>query len=154
MLVSLNWIRDFITLPADIDPIELARKLTMITAEVEGVEHIVVNSRDLIAAEVVACEPVDGDRPLWRATLWAGDARYETVTAASGLAAGQRLVYAPPGATVDAIGQVGVTQVAGLTSQGMIVPGEAIGIHQAHQKAVLLPPSVKQIGRASCRERV
>ena len=36
MKLSLNWLRDFVTLPKDLDPKDLLSLLTRHTAEVEG----------------------------------------------------------------------------------------------------------------------
>ena len=38
MLISLNWLRDFVDLPADLDARELAERFTLTTAEAEGVD--------------------------------------------------------------------------------------------------------------------
>ena len=40
MLVSLNWIKDFVKLPEDMDLKQLAYDLTMSTVEVEDVEEL------------------------------------------------------------------------------------------------------------------
>ena len=40
MLISLNWIRDFIDLPADVDARDLAERFTIVTAEVTDAEAI------------------------------------------------------------------------------------------------------------------
>ncbi len=40
MLISLNWLREFVEMPASIDPRGLAERFTITTAEVEGVEHV------------------------------------------------------------------------------------------------------------------
>src|SRR6185295_5762556 len=40
LLISLNWLRDFVDIPRDIDPRALAEKFTTTTAEVEGVEKV------------------------------------------------------------------------------------------------------------------
>ena len=45
MKLSLNWISDYVTLPAGLTPKELAHQLTMSTVEVEGVHEI---DRDLV----------------------------------------------------------------------------------------------------------
>ncbi|MCP4589323.1 MAG: hypothetical protein GY842_01125, partial [bacterium] len=60
MLISLNWIRDFVDLPVDLDPHALAERFTMTCAEVEGVEHIAIGARGLIAARVDQVEPLPG----------------------------------------------------------------------------------------------
>lgn len=38
MLVSLDWLKDFVEIPKDLDPKDLANELTLKTAEVEGIE--------------------------------------------------------------------------------------------------------------------
>lgn len=145
MLISLSWLRDFVDLPAELDPHELAERLTMVTAEVESVEHIAVEAAGLLAAEVLSCRPIAGTRQLWRTQVSTGRQQFVTVTAAEGLATGQKLLYAPPGAQLPGIGKVGPSTVADHKSEGMIVPGQAVGITQATQQAVFLPPSV-QVG--------
>ena len=50
MLISLNWLRDYVDLPADIDPHEFAERVTRTTAEVEGVSPITVEAKGVIAA--------------------------------------------------------------------------------------------------------
>ncbi len=40
MLISVNWLRDFVDIPATLDPKALADRFTITTAEVEGVEHV------------------------------------------------------------------------------------------------------------------
>lgn len=40
MLISRNWLRDFVDLPADLDARVLAERFTITTAEVEGIEHV------------------------------------------------------------------------------------------------------------------
>src|SRR3954471_687186 len=40
MRISLEWVSDFVTLPADRSPRELAHDLTLKTVEVEGVEQV------------------------------------------------------------------------------------------------------------------
>ncbi len=55
MLVSLNWLSDFVDLPAGLDTHELAERFTVTTAEVEGIRR--VNAGDPTAAETVS--PID-----------------------------------------------------------------------------------------------
>jgi len=143
MYVSLNWLRDFVDLPADLDCHALAERFTMTTAEVEGVERIKVEASGLVAAEIVEIAPLPGPRNLSAGTVDVGGTRLATVTAAPELHGGDKVVYAPPGATLPGIGKVGKAQVGGRESAGMIVAGEMIGLTQLTQKAVKLPPYTK-----------
>jgi len=143
MLISLNWIRDFVSLPADLDPSELAERLTMTTAEVEGVQALRVDAAGLVAAEILVVEPIPDSQNLFQVTVRAGGEPLVTVSAAAHLAAGKRVVFAPPGARVGGLGRIGRARVAGHESCGMILPGQALGLHQIAQEAVFLPPSVE-----------
>lgn len=140
MLISLNWIRDFVDLPADLDPKALGLRFTVTTAEVDGVHQICVGARGLIAAKVLAVKELSTTgRKLRLVTLDIGGGKTaETVSVAPSLPIGAQVVYAPPGAHVAELGDINVSSVGGHTSHGLILPGEAIGIEKAIQEAVFL----------------
>ncbi len=141
MLISLNWIRDFVNLPEDFDPRELAERFTMTCAEVEGIERIETGARGLVAARITTVKPLPGTRDLHHVVLDVGEGKsIETVTAAPDLSEGDIVVYAPAGAHIQAVGDIGVAQVAGHPSSGMILSGEVLGIEMAAGQAVFLPP--------------
>jgi len=143
MLISLNWIRDFVDLPSDLDPRALAERFTRTTAEVEGVEGLRLEAEGLIAARVQEVKPLPGTRNLRLVTLDVGNGRtVPTVSAAPVLHVGLGVVYAPPGAHVKALGHITSTAVAGQDSVGMILPGHVLGIEMAVQEAVFLDASV------------
>lgn len=139
MLVSLNWIRDFVDLPADLDSRELAERFTVTTAEVEGVEEIRIDCAGLVAGCIRNVAPVPDQPKLSTVQIDAGGGPVEIVSGAPDLAAGQVVVFAPVGARVPGAGEIKATEVAGRKSAGMIVPAEAIGFGQAAGHAVFLP---------------
>ncbi len=139
MLISLNWIRDFVDLPAELDPRQLAERFTRTTAEVDGVEAIRVDASGLITARVLGIADLRGTHGLRLVTLDIGGGKtVETVTAAPVIHPESSVVYAPDGASVVALGTIGTAKVAGQTSVGMILPGDAVGIAMANQEAVVL----------------
>lgn len=143
MFISLNWIRDFVDLPDDLDPRALAERFTRTTAEVEGVHEVRLEAKDLIAARIQETRPLAGTKNLTLAFLDVGDGRIvQTVSAAPVLPVGLGVVYAPVGAHIAALGHIASTAVAGHDSLGMILPGHALGIELAAQEAVFLDPSV------------
>ncbi|NOT02099.1 MAG: phenylalanine--tRNA ligase subunit beta [Phycisphaerales bacterium] len=143
MLISLNWLRDFVDVPASLTAEALADQFTIVCAEVEGVEPIAVNARGLICAEVKSLSSTGGAKPKSVATLDVGGGRrVETVTSAPGLNIGHRVVYAPAGASVAALGAISDSTVDARKSAGMILPGDALGIAMAAREAVFLPPNV------------
>lgn len=144
MLISLNWIRDFVDLPTDLDPNDLAERFTRTTAEVEGVKEISIGARGLIVARVLSVTELPGSGSLRLITLDVGSGQsVETVSAAPGIQSGSGLVYALPGASVAVFGEIKTTRVAGRTSVGMILPGDAIGIAMIPQEAVFVGDAMK-----------
>jgi phenylalanyl-tRNA synthetase beta chain len=143
MLVSLQWLRDFVTLPDDVNVEGLAERLTRTTAEVDGVHPVRVSARGLVAARVRAVEQLPNAQALHLVTLEVADGRVvETVSAAPRLHVGLGAVYAPPGASVAAFGTIREARVAGRASVGMILPGESLGIEMAAQEAIFLAEDV------------
>ncbi len=143
MLISLNWIREFVDLPADLSAEELAERFTLVCAEVEGVEAIEVGASGLICAEILTIESIPGTRDLSAATLNVGSGSVDTMTAAPNLKAGDRVIYAPSGASVKALGTIADSTVADRPSSGMILPGDALGVAMAAREAIFLPPSIE-----------
>ncbi len=144
MLISLNWIREFVDLPSDLSPKELADRFTLICAEVEDVTPIEVCADGLICAEITKLDAVEGRSDVRAAVMDIGGGKtVETVTAAPDLNVGDRVVFAPSGASVKALGAIKDSTVAGLKSSGMILPGDAVGIDMAAREAIFLPPSVQ-----------
>ncbi|HVP13655.1 MAG TPA: phenylalanine--tRNA ligase subunit beta [Phycisphaerae bacterium] len=145
MFISLNWLKDFVDLPSNIDPRELALKFTLTTAEVEGVERVEANFKGLVAAKIETVEIMPEQHPatqtgkLRRVAVQA-DRQYTSLTSAPDIKVGDVVIYAPPGAVI-AGHAIGTTDTAGRPSEGMIVAGQSIDLIQVGANAVFLPPS-------------
>jgi phenylalanyl-tRNA synthetase beta chain len=142
MLISLNWLRDFVDLPAGLDVHRLAERFTMTCAEVEGVERIEVGAKGLIAARIETIEPLAQTRDLRRVVVDTGKERLTTISAAPVLHTGRCVVFAPPGARTQATGKIESAQVAGQASAGMILDGASLGIAMAEDEAIFCPPGM------------
>jgi len=139
MLISLKWIRDYVDLPADLAPCDLGERFTLTTAEVEEVIPVSVGAYGLIVARIESIAELPGAHNLRQVVLNVGNGKtVESVTAAPALHVGANVVYAPPGASVAAIPEIGTANVAGKTSIGMILPGDSLGVPMAVQEAILL----------------
>ena len=94
MLVSLKWLREYVDVPADVDVDDLAHRLTMASAEVEGIHrHGAHWDRDLIrVGEVLEVnQHPDADRlPL--VDISVDDATYSTEDTLQGVATAVRIV--------------------------------------------------------------
>ena len=100
MLVSLNWLRDYVALPADVDVDDLAHRLTMASAEVDAIHRIGTWDRDLVrVGHVLTVEPhPDADRLRLVTVDFGGDAPMRVVCGAPNVAVGQRICFAREGA--------------------------------------------------------
>ena len=140
MLISLNWLKDFVDIPVDLDPRELALQFTLTTAEVEGVEHVEPNFTGLVAARIESIRGNPGEDKLKTVIVEAGaGVKYTSLSTAPDITAGDVIIYAPPGATI-AGHTVGTMDTAGRPSEGMIVAGQSIGLMQVGANAIFLPP--------------
>lgn len=148
MLISLNWLRDFVELPGDLDPPSLAARFTTTIAEVEGVERHQGNCAGLVAGQVVSLDSISGEARLQRVIVDAGG-RFETLSTAPELSPGALVVYAPPGARVGG-NALGLTDPAGRASAGMIVAGQAAGLASVGAHALFLPPETKPGAPIDC----
>lgn len=102
MKLSLEWITSYlenVTLP---DPEALALKLTMATAEVEGVEHLVRYHKNVVIGKILTCEAHaenSADHPLHIITIDVGNGRtLSTICSAANVATGIVTAVALPGA--------------------------------------------------------
>ena len=57
MKLSLNWIKDYVKLPEDMDLKQLAYDLTMSTVEVEGAENLAEQFDKIIVGEILEVLP-------------------------------------------------------------------------------------------------
>ncbi|MBR4320253.1 MAG: phenylalanine--tRNA ligase subunit beta, partial [Oscillospiraceae bacterium] len=57
MKLSLNWIKDYVTIPEDMDLKKLAYDLTMSTVEVEDVKPLAENFKNLLVGVILEVLP-------------------------------------------------------------------------------------------------
>ncbi|MDD5558251.1 phenylalanine--tRNA ligase subunit beta [Candidatus Methylomirabilis sp.] len=148
MKVSLEWLAEYVdvALPAK----ELAHRLTMSGTEVGGIEERGNGWPGIIVAQIESIGPHPAADSL---TLVGLGLRGETITVVSGatnLKVGDRVPFAPVGARlIDAQtgrpAAVGVAQIHGVTSRGVLCSERELGLSEAHE-GVLILPSEAEVG--------
>jgi phenylalanyl-tRNA synthetase beta chain len=147
MLVSLKWLRDYVSLPADLDVDDLAHRLTMASAEVDGI-HRVGGEWDralIVVGHVLEVAPHPNADRLRLATVdFGGDAPQQVVCGAPNLAVGQHIAFAREGAKVidghsgkPSVLKKGV--IRGVESAGMVLSEMELGLSQNHDGIIVLP---------------
>jgi phenylalanyl-tRNA synthetase beta chain len=132
MRISLSWLGDYVELPAGLTPAKLAHDLTMSTVEVEHVDDLAAPLDHVVVARVRVTTPhPDADR-LRVVRLDDGQGERTVVCGASNVAAGMLVALARPGARCrgkdGASFEIGVSDVRGIVSAGMICSSSELGL--------------------------
>lgn len=145
MVISYKWLSDYLPEPIPVE--ELSEILTSIGLEVEGLEPAEVikgSLKGLVIGEVLTCEKHPNADKLKITTVNAGgDEPLNIVCGAPNVAAGQKVVVAPVGATVypmsgDAF-PIKKAKIRGEASEGMICAEDEIGLGESHDGIMILP---------------
>ncbi|MDD2427097.1 MAG: phenylalanine--tRNA ligase subunit beta [Eubacteriales bacterium] len=136
MKVSLNWIRDYIDLPADLEISQLAYDLTMRTVEVEGVESTHELLDGIVIGKIISVDK-HPDADLLRVVLTdvGQDEPLEIVCGGSNLEPGQLVAVAVPGSMVRWHGEgdpveIKPAKLRGVMSYGMICGANELGLEE------------------------
>ncbi|MDR3344713.1 MAG: phenylalanine--tRNA ligase subunit beta [Oscillospiraceae bacterium] len=126
MLVSMNWVRDFVNLDGlDLD--DLIRRFTLSTAEVEDVIRYGEGTRGIVAAQILSVQKHPESRKLHLLKVDKGDAVVDVVCGAPNVREGMRVAFAPAGSSVGGH-DIGVAQLAGHKSNGMCCSEAELGL--------------------------
>ncbi len=141
MQISLDWISDFVDL-SDIDYATIADRLTLATAEVEGVEVLTRHVAGVLVGEIVAAEPLsDGKRTL--VTVDCGKQQFQTVCGAPNARVGLKAPFAPPGTTLAEGVRIEASEVAGHKSEGILCSARELGMSRWHEILLECPAGIE-----------
>ena len=134
MKVSLNWIKDYVQLPEDMDLSKLAYDLTMSTVEVEGAENLAERFDKIIVGQIKEVLPHPNADKLRICKVDIGTEEIkDIVCGGSNLEAGMKVVVACPGAMVRWHGEgepveIKNAKLRGVPSFGMICAAVEVGL--------------------------
>jgi len=141
--VPLGWLREYVDIPWEAE--ELAERLTWSGLKVEKVERLGEELAGLVAARIVEIRPHPASRGLWLSRVDDGLATRSVVTGAPGLAAGQVVAYARPGAVLPGGRRIVTQRFGGELSEGMLLSATELVLGEEHREGegvVVLPPEV------------
>ena len=134
MLVSLNWIKDYVKLPDDMDLKKLAYDLTMSTVEVEDAEELAKKFDGIVVGVITELLPhPNADKLRICKTDIGGGEIKDIVCGGSNLEVGQKVAVALPGTFVKWHGEgepveIKVSKLRGVESFGMICASTEVGL--------------------------
>ena len=133
MKLSLSWIGEYVTLPADMDLKKLAYDLTMSTVEVEDVEYLARRFDNMVVGVINSVEAHPNADKLRVCKVDLGGDVKEIVCGGINLQEGMRVAVACPGAIVRWHGEgepveIKNSKLRGVASYGMICASDEIGL--------------------------
>ena len=134
MKVSLNWLRDYVELPHDMDLKRLAYDLTMSTVEVEDATDLGASFHDMVVGEIreVLPHPNADKLRICRTDIGGGTVK-EIVCGGTNLRDGMKVAVALPGSVCRWHGEgepveIHESKLRGVDSYGMICGAVEIGL--------------------------
>jgi phenylalanyl-tRNA synthetase beta chain len=142
MRLPLSWLAGAAGLADDLDPADVARRLTAAGLEVESVEPAGQDITGVLVAEVTGIEELAGFKKPVRycqVSTGGGESR-GVICGAVNFAAGDRVPLALPGARLPGGFEISARKTYGHISDGMICSAAELGIGEDHSGILVLPP--------------
>ncbi len=151
MKISFNWLRELCELPPGVTAAAVGERLTLAGLEVESIEKRGRDVRGAQVAEVRGVRPHPSAEKLSlvrvRVRAAAGAVEDEVVCGAPNVPApGGLVVWAPPGASLPGGRTLDRREIRGVPSPGMLCSEAELGISDAADGILVLPPSSFALG--------
>ena len=142
MKFSINWLREFIELPPNVD--ELASLLTLAGIEIEGIEKRGANFDQVIVAQITASsQHPNADRlSVCQVDDGSGKPR-QIVCGAKNYKVNDKVPLALPGAVLPNDLKIKSSKLRGVESEGMLCSGIELGLSEDSDGLLILSPGAK-----------
>ena len=139
MLLSFNWLKQYVKLPDSITAEEVAEKLKLSTVEVEKVEHQGKHLENIVVGKVLSCEKHPNADKLKVCKVDLGNETVTIVCGGTNVREGMLTAVAKVGARVKWHGEgelveLKPTAIRGVESHGMICGADEIGLIEMFPK--------------------
>ncbi len=142
MKVSLNWLKEFVALPAA--TAELTELLTLAGVEVEGIETRGVSIENVVVAQILeSTQHPNADRlSVCKVDDGSGTPR-QIVCGAKNYKVGDKVPLALPGAVLPGDFKIKVGKLRGVESQGMLCSAKELALAEDADGLLILPPAAR-----------
>ena len=148
MRISINWLKDI--LPTNVDPQEIADKLSVSGLEVEHIEEwqsLPGGLKGFVIGEVLTCVQHPNADKLKLTTVNIGSGEpLNIVCGAPNVAAGQKVIVATVGTEISMKGKdpfvIAKSKIRGEASDGMLCAEDEMGMGTNHDGILVLPNDV------------
>ncbi|MDT8421207.1 MAG: phenylalanine--tRNA ligase subunit beta [Desulfuromonadales bacterium] len=141
MIVTYNWLKEFVDF--DMDPQQLADRLTMAGLEVDGMVEIGAGLDSVIVARLNSVEPhPDADR-LTVCQVDNGSEVVQVVCGATNHKTGDLIALAQPGTVLPGDFKIKKSKIRGQVSMGMLCSEKELGFSEESAGIMILPPELE-----------
>jgi phenylalanyl-tRNA synthetase beta chain len=143
MYISLDWLKDFVKIPAKITPTEIATSLTRHTVEVEGVIDRADKFTGVVVGRVLEVNPHPNADRLRLTRVDVGRETLDIVCGAPNIAVGQIVPVAKVGAILPSGVEIKAAEIRGAKSEGMVCAEDELDLGKDHEGIMVLEDRVK-----------
>ena len=137
MLLSINWLKDFI--PLDVSADDLAERLIMAGIEVEQITPIGAEWDNIVVGEILDIKTHPQADKLLLTTVKAGDRNFPVVCGAPNIQVGQKVPLALEGAALPSGIKIKAAKIRGEISQGMLCSEPELALGDDASGIMILP---------------
>ncbi len=141
MRVSLNWLREFVDI--DMSPEQLADHLTMLGLEIESVERLGQDIKNVRVGQIRSIEPHPNADKLTVCQTDVGDGQpLQIICGATNMKVGDKVPTVVDGSVLPGGFKIGRRKMRGVESQGMMCSETELGIGEDAGGLLILPEDV------------
>jgi phenylalanyl-tRNA synthetase beta chain len=142
MKFSVNWLREFVELPSNVE--ELAELLTLAGIEIEGIEKRGANFDKVVVAQITAsAQHPNADRLSVCQVDDGSGQTHQIVCGAKNYKVGDKVPLALPGAVLAHDLKIKPSKLRGVESQGMLCSPSELGLSEESDGLLILSPDAK-----------
>jgi phenylalanyl-tRNA synthetase beta chain len=138
MYISLDWLKDFVSLPGDITPEKLGLRLTMHTVEIDSVEKQADKLEGVVVGRIREVKPHPNADKLSLVKVEVGSEELAIVCGADNIEAGQMVPVALIGAVLPNGLEIKAAKIRGEQSEGMLCAEDELGLGDDHSGILIL----------------
>ncbi len=144
MLVPLSWLLEYSPLPEPVDSAEVARRLTAVGLEIEGMQPVGHDVSGVVVARVLDIEELTGHKkPIRYCRVTSGPSDSDersVICGAVNFAVGDLVALALPGASLPGGFEIAARPAYGRLSDGMICSAAELALGDDHSGILVLSP--------------
>ncbi len=142
MKFSISWLQEYVD-TGDLTPEALAEHLTMLGLEVDSVDPLFPELKNLVTAKVIKVESHPNADKLHLCEVDTGEEVLTIVCGAPNVREGLITAFAPVGTIMPDGTKIKASKVRGIKSFGMLCSERELGLSESHEGIMDLPADIK-----------